>query len=152
MKPSSVIAAGFGAGMVPRAPGTAGSVLGVVFGTLCLHAAARPGLAVAMVLTTVLGLVVVPRTGVAAEDAGWIVIDEIAGQMVAMLALPRLTLHGLVLAFLLFRLFDIRKPWPIKLIDRRHDALGVMGDDLLAGAFAAIAIVVIGLIWPGLGL
>ena len=152
MKPSRLIAAGFGAGMLPRAPGTAGSVLGVAFGTLCLHAAGRPGLAAAMVLTTALGLVVVGRSGAAASDAGWIVIDEIAGQMVAMLGLPRLTLHGLALAFLLFRLFDIRKPWPIDLIDRRHDALGVMGDDLLAGAFAAIAIVVIGRIFPGLGL
>ena len=74
------------------------------------------------------------------------VIDEIAGQMITLLALPRPGLPGLVLAFLLFRLFDITKLGPIGWADRRHDSWGVMADDWIAGLFAALAILALGLL------
>jgi phosphatidylglycerophosphatase A len=65
-----------------------------------------------------------------------------------MLALPSVTLPGLILAFALFRLFDITKPGPIAAMDRRHDALGVMADDWLAGAFAFFVLLILVHLFP----
>ena len=146
-----ILASGLGTGYAPRAPGTVGSLLGLLIGCVLLDHG-RPALALGAVVVSVAGLVAIPRTGKAAADPGWIVIDEIAGQMIALLGLPWLTGSGVVLAFLLFRVFDIRKPWPISVADARHDALGVMADDWIAGAFAAIVLLVLRLIWPGSGL
>jgi phosphatidylglycerophosphatase A len=151
MKPASLAASGLGVGYVPWAPGTFGSVLGVVVGCVLLqfgHVALFGGVLVA----SVVGLIAIPRTGTAALDPGWIVIDEVAGQMVAMLGLPFLTGSGVVLAFLLFRLFDIRKPWPISLADARADTWGIMADDWIAGLFVVAILVVLHQVWPGTGL
>jgi phosphatidylglycerophosphatase A len=93
------------------------------------------------------GVWAVGRVG-GGDDPGWIVVDEIAGQMIALLALPYLSLPGLLLAFALFRLFDITKLGPIGLLDRRHDALGVMGDDWIAGVFALICVAAILFLFP----
>ena len=73
-------------------------------------------------------------------DPGWVVIDEIAGQWIAMLALPRPTWLGLLAAFALFRLLDILKPGPVGWADRQGGAVGVMADDVIAGAIAAIVL------------
>lgn len=82
------------------------------------------------------------------DDPGWVVIDEAAGQALALAALPAVAGWGFVawvlVGFALFRLFDIQKPGPIGWIDRQPGALGVMGDDMLAGAFAAIVLVAAG--------
>ncbi|MGC9270758.1 phosphatidylglycerophosphatase A family protein [Acidiphilium sp.] len=151
MKLANLAASGLGVGYAPRAPGTAGSILGLLLGCLLLEHGHLPLLG-GVVAASVIGLLAVPRTGKAGLDPGWIVIDEIAGQMIALLGLPALTGSGVVLAFLLFRLFDIRKPWPISLADSRPDALGIMADDWIAGAFAAIIMEILRLIWPGSGL
>lgn len=151
MRVSALAASGLGVGYVPWAPGTFGSLLGMVVGGVLLgrgHAA----LAVGVVLVSLVGLAAIPRTGSAASDPGWIVIDEVAGQMIALLGLPFLTGSGVLLAFLLFRLFDIRKPWPISLADARADEWGIMADDWIAGAIVAMVLVVLRLIWPGSGL
>lgn len=147
----TAVASGGGVGFVPRAPGTAGSLLGVLFGSILLahgHAALLAGAAVA----SVAGLAAIPRTGRAGEDPGWIVIDEVAGQMIALLGLPYPTGSGVLLGFLLFRVFDIRKPWPINLADARHDTVGIMADDWIAGGFAAVVLLALRLVWPGSGL
>ncbi|PZW45595.1 phosphatidylglycerophosphatase A [Humitalea rosea] len=79
------------------------------------------------------------------DDPGWVVVDEGAGQALALAALP--ALGGLALlpwtlgAFALFRAFDILKPGPIGWVDRQTGAWGVMGDDILAGVFAGAAII-----------
>lgn len=148
---SRVIAAGLGVGYVPRAPGTAGSVLGVVISCILL-AHGHGALVLGILVASAAGLFVIPRTGMATKDPGWIVIDEIAGQMIAMLGLPWLTGSGVLLAFLLFRLFDIRKPWPINIVDARRDTVGIMADDWIAGGFAAIVLLILRIIWPGTGL
>ena len=75
-----------------------------------------------------------------AGDPGWVVIDEFAGQWVAMLPLVRPSPAGCALAFALFRLFDVAKPGPVGWVDRRHGAWAVMGDDLVAGAIAACCV------------
>jgi phosphatidylglycerophosphatase A len=84
-----------------------------------------------------------------ADDPGWIVIDEIAGQMLAMMGLRHLSFGGLIAAFALFRLFDIIKPGPIGWADRQGGAAGIMADDLLAGAAAAAVLVIAQVLMAG---
>jgi phosphatidylglycerophosphatase A len=76
-----------------------------------------------------------------AKDPGIIVIDEVAGMLVSVLFVPR-TIPVLVTAFLLFRLFDIWKPFPARQFQELHGGLGVMLDDLIAGAYALALIVI----------
>ena len=103
-----------------------------------------PGLLLLVALLAVLlGVWAVQRIG-GEDDPGWITIDEIAGQLIALLPLGRPSLPGLLLAFGLFRLFDIWKPGPVGWADRQHGAFGVMADDVLAGLIAA------GLLWAAL--
>jgi phosphatidylglycerophosphatase A len=71
------------------------------------------------------------------EDPGWFVADEGAGMLLTLAALPGPSMAGVLLAFILFRAFDIAKPWPVSWADRQPGAFGVMLDDLLAGAIAA---------------
>lgn len=148
VKPPHLIASGLGIGYIPLAPGTFGSLLGLAIGAGLLHLG-TPFLALGVIAASAAGMIAIPRTGAAATDPGWVVIDEIAGQMIAMLPLSLVSWEGLAMAFLLFRLFDIRKPYPIRLIDERADALGIMGDDWLAGLIAALIILGLRLAWPG---
>ena len=84
-------------------------------------------------------------TAIANTDPGWVVIDEVAGMWLTMVPLPApavdaRTLALWALAFGVFRLLDIAKPGPIGVIDARPDTLGVMGDDLAAGAAGALIV------------
>ncbi len=133
------LASGFYTGYAPKAPGTVGSVLGLLLGAALLAVGHAP-LVFGILVVSGLGVWAVSATGRAGQDPGWIVIDEIAGQMIAMLALPGVSLFGLVLAFALFRLFDIWKPGPVGWADARHDEWGVMGDDWIAGLMAAVCL------------
>ncbi len=147
-----LIAAGFGAGATPRAPGTAGSLVGLALGALLLQASPAFLLA-GIVLATYGGLwAIMAATGLplrATQDAashadpGWIVIDEVAGQMLALVALHRVSLPGLLAGFALFRLFDIAKPGPIGWADRQGGAAGIMADDLLAGFASALCLLLL---------
>ena len=71
-------------------------------------------------------------------DPGWVVIDEFAGQWITLVPLHHLSAVGLILAFVLFRFFDITKLGPVGWADRQHGAFGVMADDVIAGAIAAL--------------
>jgi phosphatidylglycerophosphatase A len=148
MTPAAFIASAGGAGYAPKAPGTFGSLAGLLIGALLLHLGHIP-LFGAAVTASVLGLWSVWAAG-GQNDPGWIVIDEVAGQLITMLALPRVTLPGLILAFALFRLFDITKPGPIAAMDRRHDAFGVMADDWLAGLAAFLVLLILIHIFPAI--
>ncbi len=147
---ASAIASLGGIGHLRPAPGTWGSLAALPPGAGLL-ALGGPWL----VLAAALGLGVLgwwavralPRE-TQAEDAGWVVVDEAAGQWVALAGLGAVSLPGLVAAFCLFRLFDIAKPWPVSWADRRHDAAGIMLDDLLAGALAALVLVLLRLSLP----
>ena len=123
------IASGLGSGHAPRAPGTAGSLVALGIGAAVL--AWSP-----WALAGAAGI---------EGDPGWVVIDEFAGQWIALLALPRPSWLGLAVAFALFRLLDITKPGPVGWADRQHGAVGVMADDVIAGALAAG--LVLGLRW-----
>jgi len=147
-KLARLIASGFGSGYSPKAPGTAGSLLALTLGAglMTLSPWALP---VAVAASIVLGLVSIGPAG-GTEDPGWVVIDEFAGQWIAMLALSHLSLPGLAVAFVLFRLFDIAKPGPIGWADRQGGAVGVMLDDVIAGAVAAAVIFALRAAAPGL--
>lgn len=136
--PVHLLAFGFGAGLAPKAPGTVGSLLALPLFCLTRHfdLAAQLGVAAAL---CVLGVWLcgesAKRLGV--HDHGGIVWDEIAGLYLTLTVAPP-TLVGWVAAFLLFRFFDIVKPWPIRDLDHRlHGGLGIMLDDLVAALYAA---------------
>jgi phosphatidylglycerophosphatase A len=139
--PVLLLALGFGAGLSPAAPGTVGSLLGLTFAIL----AARGGgwmAAVATLVVVAAGFWIcgegARRLGV--HDHPAIVWDEIAGMMIAMLAAPP-GWGWTALAFALFRLFDIVKPWPIREIDHgMRGGAGIMLDDVLAGFLAALGL------------
>ena len=126
------IASLFGLGRLRPAPGTWGSAAALplaLAGPSACHAAA--------LLLGLLGLWAVARCAEAREDPGWVVVDEAAGQALALAALPAgAPLWAVLAAFGLFRLFDIAKPGPVGWADRQEGAVGVMLDDLVAGALA----------------
>ena len=143
--PVHCLALGFGAGLVPFAPGTFGSLVGLVF-ALAIAPLGFPWLLVATLAAVVAGLWIcgesARRLGV--HDHPAIVWDEVAGMMVTMLAVPD-AWWGAPLAFALFRLFDIAKPWPIREVDHGlGGGAGIMLDDVLAGLFAALGLIVVG--------
>lgn len=124
-----------GSGYAPVAPGTVASLLAVLLGIPLLQA--PPGvLALAATLASLLGIWAVWAARVEG-DPSWVVIDEVAGQWVAMMGLVHPTLAGVAAAFALFRLLDIFKPGPVGWADRQGGAAGIMADDLIAGALAA---------------
>lgn len=143
------IATGLGAGYSPVAPGTAGSALTVLI--LWAVPFSRAGLVVFLVLVTAGGTWAAHRAErlVGEKDPGVIVIDEVAGMTLSVLTLP-LTLPVLAAAFLLFRLFDIVKPFPAHTSQRLPGGLGVMTDDLIAGLYALAAVAALRALvhWP----
>lgn len=142
------LASGLGIGYAPKAPGTFGSLLGLALGMALLAAGHMP-LLLGIVVATGLGIWAISRLPEhAGNDPRWIVIDEIAGQMIPLLALSQLSFTGALLAFALFRLFDIWKPGPVAWADQHHDELGIMGDDLIAGLLAFAVLFLIRLVTP----
>ncbi|MFM7306076.1 MAG: phosphatidylglycerophosphatase A [Alphaproteobacteria bacterium] len=84
------------------------------------------------------------------QDPGWIVVDEAAGMLIALAGLSMTaSIWGVLIAFGLFRIFDILKPWPISWADQQKGALGVMLDDIVAGALAALALILARPLLPG---
>ncbi len=137
--PVNLLAFGFGTGLSPVAPGTVGSLLGVALAwlTLDLGLYVQLGVAVALSLS---GIWICGESArrIGVHDHGGIVWDEIAGMYVTLLVAPP-TLFGYALGFVLFRLFDIAKPWPIRDLDHRlGGGLGIMLDDLAAALYALI--------------
>jgi phosphatidylglycerophosphatase A len=142
--PVQLLALGFGSGLVPVAPGTAGSLIGLAAAIL----AAQCGAWIAAAITTVVVVAGVWICGESARRLGVhdhpaIVWDEIAGMMIPMLAAPR-GWGWAALGFALFRLFDIVKPWPIREIDHgMGGGAGIMLDDVLAGILAALGLLLV---------
>ncbi len=135
-----------GAGLVPVSPGSAGSLVAVIAGAWLLRLPAW-ALPVAILGVTLLGLWAIGAAQ-AGDDPGWVVIDEVAGQWIALLGLASASLAGLAAAFVVFRVIDIAKPGPVAWADRQHTPAGVMGDDLIAGALAAGVLWAVRSRWP----
>lgn len=140
--PVHLLATGFGIGLVPWAPGTAGSLLALAPVWLMFDLPLPWRVAVALAVV-VLGVWVCGESArrLAVHDHPAIVLDEIAAMLLLALLLDA-TIPWLLAALVLFRLFDIAKPWPIRTVDRKvSGGLGIMLDDVLAAAYAAICLV-----------
>jgi phosphatidylglycerophosphatase A len=140
-----LIATFFGAGLLKPGPGTYGSAAALVLwitAAQVLHPAHLPLFtAIAAIVATLIGIpaatIVARESG--REDPGHVVIDEVAGQLIALIFCPTDWGHA-ILAFLLFRLFDILKPPPIRQLERLPSGTGIMLDDVAAGLFALAAL------------
>lgn len=145
--PAIILATWFGSGMMRPAPGTWGSLAAIPFGAVIFGFTGLIGLGVATILIYFIGVwatkIFEAKTG--EHDSKMVVIDEVVGQWIALM--PVFWFFGLssplyiALAFLLFRFFDIFKPWPCSFFDSHmKNAHGVMLDDVVAGLYAAIFI------------
>ena len=142
MRVSTVIASVFGIGYFPFASGTVASLAAMPLAALILHHGGGLALAAASLVAFAVGVWAcgdhVRATG--REDPSECVIDEVAGRWLAC-AFASASLPSLALAFFLFRLFDIWKPWPVGWADRElPGGLGVMADDMIAGLMAGVLV------------
>ena len=145
--PAHFIALGFGSGLSPRAPGTVGTILGWALYPLIRTPVSDTLFLLFLAAFFAAGVIVCDRTGRAlgVSDHGAIVWDEMVGMWITLWLVPEGWVW-LLLGFLMFRLFDIVKPWPIRWIDRHvHGGVGIMLDDVIAGVFAWLAMQ--GLVW-----
>jgi len=133
--PGHFLALGFGSGLAPVAPGTFGSLVGLALHIGLSRFLALPAYTLAVVVLAAAGVWLCGRAARAlgGADPGAVVWDEIVGMLVALAGMPHHWSWWLA-GFLLFRVFDIAKPWPVSWADRRlSGGLGIMMDDLLAG-------------------
>lgn len=149
MRPFLIIASGFGSGFARTAPGTAGSVAAVLAWGVSAYffqpdLAAR---AIALALLFAVGVYATSKVildsrlahrsgSKGMKDPGWVVIDEWAGMWCTLLFTDTVSFWSLTVGFILFRIFDITKPWPCSALERAPGAWGIMLDDLMAGVFA----------------
>ncbi len=135
--PILFLAFGFGSGLAKKAPGTLGTLAAVPV----YWAFAQTGIVAYSLLTVAVTIAGIWICDIAAKklgehDFGGIVWDEIAGYLITLWLVP-FSWQAMVAGFLLFRVFDVIKPWPIKWVDQRVEGgFGIMLDDVLAGVFA----------------
>lgn len=137
-----LIASVFYIGYLPIAPGSIGS-----FAALFLYYFIKDNqmlMGIGIIVCIVLGFLTAGRTErlLGGKDPGEIIIDEFAGMLISLYFLPARMGYA-ISAFLLFRFFDIVKPWPISRLERLKGSLGIMGDDLVAGAYANLILQVV---------
>jgi phosphatidylglycerophosphatase A len=148
--PASLLATWFGSGLLPKVPGTWGSLAALPFAVLIVALAGTWGLLAAAVVATLVGVwaagVYAARSG--QHDPQRVVIDEVAGQWLALVPVAH-DLRLYAVAFLAFRFFDIVKVWPAGRIDRElKGGWGIMLDDIVAGLYAAALSYGVALAWP----
>jgi phosphatidylglycerophosphatase A len=142
--PVNFLAFGFGSGLLPRAPGTAGSLVGLLVAGITLPFELTPRIAIAVVLV-IAGIWICGESArrIGVHDHPGIVWDEIAGMYLVLLVVPPHFMWWFA-AFAAFRLFDIWKPWPIRDLDHRlGGGLGIMLDDIAAALYAAVLLVLV---------
>ncbi len=150
---SKLIATVFGVGLIPFAPGTFGSLAALPLWFALTTIGGWPLVLVSIIIVYFAGVWATERetAGTDNHDPSEIVIDEVAGQWIALLPLSfGLGVNGLLgvaLAFVLFRIFDITKLGPVGWADRLNTPTGVMLDDVIAGIISAIIMILIGFIW-----
>jgi phosphatidylglycerophosphatase A len=142
--PAALVATGFGVGHLPWVPGSWGSLAALLCGWEITEAGGGVALATAVIIAFALGVWASARVAAATgvEDPRFVVIDEIAAQSLVLLSVPR-DGRWYAAAFLLFRLFDIVKPWPIRVLERRvAGGLGIMVDDIGAAIYAVVLLLI----------
>ncbi|MGB5474539.1 MAG: phosphatidylglycerophosphatase A [Gammaproteobacteria bacterium] len=138
LHPVDLLALGFGSGLVPKAPGTAGTLVAIPV-YLLVQTLAWPAYLALTATLFLAGIAICAHTAtrLGVHDHPGIVWDEIVGYLVTMTLAPAGWLW-IAIGFVLFRFFDVLKPWPIRWFDRYvHGGFGIMLDDLIAGLFAA---------------
>jgi phosphatidylglycerophosphatase A len=144
------LATWFGCGFFPWGPGTIGSLAAVLIAAFLTRAGAETHL----ILFGLTGLLLLPAIWAATKTALWmqkkdpglVVIDEVLGQWVTLLGASVLNWKSLAAGFLLFRVFDIWKPWPVRILERLPGGIGIVTDDLAAGVYAALILYVGGVL------
>ena len=145
-----------GVGYLPLAPGTWGSLVGVGIYLLLRYFALNLGHSTFLFLESA-SIVIITLAGIwaasqteritARKDPGKVVVDEVAGQLISLLPITLVPLWlswkpWVIVSFILFRFFDIVKPYPARQMERLHGGLGIMCDDLVAGVYAAVVVLV----------
>lgn len=139
---------GFGSGLAPKAPGTFGSAFALLFVPIWLSLGFNLSL-IAILIMSLVGIYICGQTAkvIDVHDDGRIVWDEFAGQSITflpLLYLQQMNWMWVIGGFILFRIFDVWKPWPIRVIDRQvHGGFGIMLDDIIAGVWAALCTLII---------
>ncbi len=139
--PVHFLAFGLGSGLAPKAPGTFGTLAAIPF-YLLMQSLSLPVYLLILMVATLVGIWLCDKSSkdLGVHDHPGIVWDEFCGFWLTMIAAPAGWLWVLI-GFVLFRVFDIFKPWPIRWLDKHvHGGLGIMVDDLLAGGFAFICL------------
>ncbi|AMO69865.1 phosphatidylglycerophosphatase [gamma proteobacterium BDW918] len=139
--PVHLLSVGFGSGLAPKAPGTFGTIAALPFWYV-LQFLPPAYYVVVLILAFILGVYLCGATADAlgVHDHGGIVWDEFVGLWIALFMVP-MHLGWILLGFALFRLFDIWKPWPIRVLDAKvHGGFGIMIDDVLAGVYAYLTL------------
>lgn len=139
--PSHFLGFGFGSGLIPLMPGTMGSIAAIPI-VLLMTYLPLPAYIFVTVVAAIAGIFICQKVSddLGVHDHGSIVWDEIVGMMIVFIAIP-MSWHSLLLGFILFRFFDILKPWPISYVDKNvHGGWGIMVDDLIAGVFSLLCL------------
>ena len=145
---AAALATWFGCGLAPKAPGTVGTFGGLVVAwpLVAFGQAAPWHFAVLAALVTPIGIwaaqKIIDETG--NNDPQQVVIDEVLGVWLTLAGAAHFNWKSFLLAFALFRLFDIWKPWPIRNLEKLHGGTGVIVDDLGAGVYAAVVLALLG--------
>ncbi len=140
LKPVQFLALGFGSGLAPKAPGTFGTLMAIPL-FLCISGFTAIGYGIIVVLMSIAGIYLCEKAAkeIGVHDHPAIVWDEFVGFLITMFMVP-VSWQSVVSGFILFRLFDIFKPWPISVADKKlSGGFGIMFDDILAG-LASLAI------------
>lgn len=143
-----VLATWFGCGLTPIGPGTAGSAAAVLI-AVALHGWAGLApfwfaiLAAALIPPGVWSAGAVARA-LNRTDPGIVVVDEVIGQWITIAGAGALNLRSWIAAFVLFRLFDIWKPPPVRRLEKLHGGAGIVADDVMAGVYGAVVMIVLG--------
>ncbi|WP_064605590.1 phosphatidylglycerophosphatase A [Photobacterium sp. J15] len=140
--PWHLLATGFGSGLFPVVPGTMGTLAAIPFYLLLAQLPFAAYLMIILV-ASLIGITICQKTSddMGVHDHGSIVWDEFVGFWITMAVAPVITWQWVLAGFVLFRFFDMVKPWPISWLDKHiHGGLGIMVDDILAGFMAMIAL------------
>ena len=145
---AKVLATWFGCGLSPIAPGTVGSLAALAIAWPLIHYYAWQAwwfalLAVALVPPAIWSATVTARA-IGKKDPGLVVVDEVAGQWITLSGCVHLTIAGWILAFCLFRIFDIWKPWPVRNLESLAEGTGIVADDCMAGVYGAVVLALLG--------
>lgn len=146
LNPVHLLAVGFGSGLIHPAPGSWGSLAGTFIGVILLALLGTKTFLILTALCFALGCYLCQKTAddMGVHDHGTIVWDEFVGIFIVLAAVPELSWQWILMAFVLFRFFDILKPYPIRYFDEKlKSGFGIMVDDVLAAIYAVIVVFVI---------